>query len=630
MALEFLSGLNVKGNINLNTNQLQNAVIQGLGTDPSGIAGRIYYNSGTNKLKIYNGTDWVAFQTGTDGDTTYDLAGVGSTNGTAGVSLIGSDSTVDNVLVVGAGHITVTRSGNTLTVSGSDTTVGTVTDVIGGTGITITGTSTVTPDVNITYAGAANAILAATTAVPVLADTIWFSDVTDTTIKKALVSALPFSNNPGTVTSISLAGDSGTTNAITSAGTFNIVGGTNVTTSATGTTVTINSTDQYVGTVTSVTAGAGLTQTGTDTINPTILVDYSSTGLIADATAATPNVEADDQFLVSDNSAGDAVRRAKISEMPISVLGMALANVNLNSNKIVNLTDPSSAQDAATKAYVDTSNIGQSIFQGGYNADTNTPDLDVSPATNIKKGWFWAVTDTGDFFTEEVQPGDLIYANQDNPGATFANWTVVQSGQDIAGAAATDGATTKGIAGFSSATFTVTSNGWATVKAGGIILGTQTTGSYNPTVGTDIDVTTSDVDVIDTLSLTDGVITASSTRTLPTSLTSAVGVIALATQAEVDAGTVTNKAVTPATLSAIVDDNSFSGTYPPTSIATWTITAVVHGLGVGPFIVQTYNASTGAQVYTDVLVSPSNGNIVFNTFAAQSINAIRCNIMKIR
>jgi len=51
MALEFLSGLNVKGNINLNTNQLQNAVIQGLGTDPSGIAGRIYYNSGTNKLK---------------------------------------------------------------------------------------------------------------------------------------------------------------------------------------------------------------------------------------------------------------------------------------------------------------------------------------------------------------------------------------------------------------------------------------------------------------------------------------------------------------------------------------------------------------------------------------------------
>ena len=98
----------------------------------------------------------------------------------------------------------------------------------------------------------------------------------------------------------------------------------------------------------------------------------------------------------------------------------------------------------------------QSIFQGGYNAATNTPDLDVSPSNLIKKGWFWAVTDTGAFFAETVQPGDLIYANQDNPGATFANWVVVQSGQDIATAGASDGATVKGIAGFNSAHFNVT------------------------------------------------------------------------------------------------------------------------------------------------------------------------------
>ena len=80
-------------------------------------------------------------------------------------------------------------------------------------------------------------------------------------------------------------------------------------------------------------------------------------------------------------------------------------------------TTPSGSDKAASKFYVDQSNIGQSVFQGGYNAATNTPDLDTNPATTIKKGFFWAVTDTGDFFTEEVQPGDLIYANQDNPGA---------------------------------------------------------------------------------------------------------------------------------------------------------------------------------------------------------------------
>jgi hypothetical protein len=134
---------------------------------------------------------------------------------------------------------------------------------------------------------------------------------------------------------------------------------------------------------------------------------------------------------------------------------------------------PTAGTDAASKNYVDQSNIGQSVFQGGYNADTNVPDLDVAPSSTIKKGWFWAVTNTGTFFAEVVQPGDLIYANIDNPGATFANWTVVQSGQDIAGEGASDGATTKGIAGFNSAHFNVTANGWVSsdIYAGASNLG---------------------------------------------------------------------------------------------------------------------------------------------------------------
>lgn len=146
-------------------------------------------------------------------------------------------------------------------------------------------------------------------------------------------------------------------------------------------------------------------------------------------------------------------------------------------------TTPLALTDAASKSYVDQSNVGQSIFQGGYNAATNVPDLDVSPSALIKKGWFWAVTNTGTFFSEVVQPGDLIYANIDNPGATFANWTVVQSGQDIAGEGATDGATTKGIAGFNSAHFNVTANGWVSsdIYGGGSVLGIVPSGGGNTT-----------------------------------------------------------------------------------------------------------------------------------------------------
>jgi hypothetical protein len=54
MAINFLN------NINLNKNQLEQARIENLGTDPaSGVSGQIYYNSADNVLKIYNSTQWV-------------------------------------------------------------------------------------------------------------------------------------------------------------------------------------------------------------------------------------------------------------------------------------------------------------------------------------------------------------------------------------------------------------------------------------------------------------------------------------------------------------------------------------------------------------------------------------------
>ncbi|MGA1740369.1 MAG: hypothetical protein ACO393_05885, partial [Methylophilaceae bacterium] len=47
---------------------------------------------------------------------------------------------------------------------------------------------------------------------------------------------------------------------------------------------------------------------------------------------------------------------------------------------------PVASTDAASKAYVDASVTGGLIYQGGYNASTNTPDLTTSP-NSIKKGW---------------------------------------------------------------------------------------------------------------------------------------------------------------------------------------------------------------------------------------------------
>ncbi len=94
-------------------------------------------------------------------------------------------------------------------------------------------------------------------------------------------------------------------------------------------------------------------------------------------------------------------------------------------------TTPVASTDAASKAYVDASTAGALVFQGGYNASTNTPNLDSPPTGTIKKGFMWTVTVDGTFFTEQVRVGDSLIAKIDTP-TTLADWTTVQSNIDLA------------------------------------------------------------------------------------------------------------------------------------------------------------------------------------------------------
>lgn len=124
-----------------------------------------------------------------------------------------------------------------------------------------------------------------------------------------------------------------------------------------------------------------------------------------------------------------------------TVANNVLDVANFNATAIVtaaegienNNNDTTLPTSAAVKAYVDAATVGGLVYQGGYNAATNTPNLDVTPISGIKKGWTYTVTADGLFFTEQVRVGDVLIAEIDSP-TTLADWTTVQNNIDIASA----------------------------------------------------------------------------------------------------------------------------------------------------------------------------------------------------
>jgi len=148
--------------------------------------------------------------------------------------------------------------------------------------------------------------------------------------------------------------------------------------------------------------------------------------------------------------------------------------------RIQNVTDPTGAQDVATKAYVDTVATGMLEYKGAYNASTNSPALTGGSCIASGKGDTYTVTADGSFLGEQVRVGDLIIvevAISASSSPALSSFTIVQSNVDLATAAATSGAAVKGISGYDSNNFSV-SGGFVSLKKFSASIGDGSNTSY--------------------------------------------------------------------------------------------------------------------------------------------------------
>ena len=132
---------------------------------------------------------------------------------------------------------------------------------------------------------------------------------------------------------------------------------------------------------------------------------------------------------------------------------------------------------------------GVGVYQGPYDASTNTPALSGASNVALNLGDYFVVSvagNNGGYFGD-LEPGNFIFADADIAAASspaVSEYTVVRADDNIAGAGATDGATQKGVSGFDSGSFAATANGWITLKNRSVA-GTYGTASAVSTITTD-------------------------------------------------------------------------------------------------------------------------------------------------
>ena len=348
----------------------------------------------------------------------------------------------------------------------------------------------------------------------------------------------------GTMTSFDVGGDSGTDQVITNGNKLSILGGEGIVTAA----------------------------SATDTLTATLD--------LTELPVRTAAIDGLTDYFVGLFDKGLDQNKSLIKDLSLSQLGSPTKDLAIG-YKLTGVVDPTAAQDAATKNYVDTTFAGSGalIYQGGYDATT------AAPSAGVKQGWTYAVTVAGSglplgFWDPTLEVGDLVIANVDAP-TTAADWTEINKNIDVATA------TVQGIANFPTA-------GGLSVTSGAVSM---------PNVGT-----------------------ASSVGSASKSLaitTDAKGRVTAKTASDIAiaASQVTNFC---AEVESCVDARSATGTIGDNT--TWTIT---HNLNTFNVMIQVYSNASPFETVQVFTSRKDKDNVIISVAVNPGVDALNYMIVKV-
>ena len=390
MAINFLNS------VDFNKNELLNPTIENQPNDAgagTGVEGQLYFNTTDDILKVYAGGSWVEVGGGVTSLTT--------TDGTY-IDLTPNSAT--------SGAVTVTA------------------DLSAVDGTAVAGTRFLSKD------------------------NTW--DVV----------AFPASDNYGSWT---LDGNgNGATASITSGATANFVGGLKITTDSTA--LGVLNIVHDLQSQTDTTSTGSPTYGGTFTTVDSVVRD--TTGHVTGINVKTVTLPASDNTDNYVDSVGFNIgtgvltlgRTGALADLTQDLDGRYLelaggtmtGEINMGSDKITNLLDPTNAQDAATKAYVDNLVDGGLTFKDGFNATTGAIDGGgnlTSGGTRValSVGDYYVVTTAGDFYGDSSYPltvGDSVIAKEDAAAgaSTVTDWVIIQGDEGVVDLTSGNGGTSTG------------------------------------------------------------------------------------------------------------------------------------------------------------------------------------------